>query len=147
MRDVAALLPSLDEALERADLVNHSTLDRRDATRLAAWLPAERLTELGLTLKEGATWEPLEWSPETFREQFASDVAFGFKKALNQRGISASIMYEVVEMWLRVLGVRDQFTHSYAQYGLPLFKQVAVEFGLPNPIGDDTGTEREYADY
>jgi len=29
-------------------------------------------------------------------------------------------------------------------YGLPLFKATAIKYGFPNPIGDDSGSERKY---
>ena len=68
------------------------------------------------------------------------DVAFGFEKALDKRGISSGLMYSVVKMWLRVLEDELAKSDAYAQYGLPLFKAVAVKYGFPNPIGEDLGT-------
>jgi len=42
--------------------------------------------------------------------------------------------------------VRDfGFENNYAQYGLPGLKAVALHYNLPNPIGDDAGTEDSYA--
>lgn len=34
-----------------------------------------------------------EWTRENILEQLKSDVEFGFEKALDQRGISASLMW------------------------------------------------------
>jgi hypothetical protein len=49
-------------------------------------------------------------------------------------------------MWLWILEVDAEFdTVDYAQYGLPIFKAVAVKYGFPNPIGDDNGDEPKYA--
>jgi hypothetical protein len=73
------------------------------------------------------------------------DVEFGFEKALNQRGISSSLMYEVVSMWNWILEEGLEDFDDYAQYGLPLFKATAVKYGFDNPIGDDSGDESHYA--
>jgi hypothetical protein len=80
--------------------------------------------------------------------QLKKDVAFGFEKALNQRGISAGLMSEVVKMWNWILeeGLENyDEDNGYAQYGLPLFKATAVKYGFDNPIGDNNGDEDEYA--
>jgi hypothetical protein len=149
--NVALHLPTLDEAIKRFGDAPRC-LDNRDATRLAAWLPTSRWREIGLTIRDDADPVALAehdasveaWNAVVVAEQIRRDVAFGFEKALDQRGISASLMHSVVEMWLRILGIRDEFTETYAQYGLPLFREVAVRYGLPNPIGDDTGEEGKY---
>lgn len=74
------------------------------------------------------------------------DVRFGFEKALNQRGISASLMFECVMMWNYILeeGLEDWDEDDYRFYGLPLFKATAVKYGWDNPIGEDSGRERKY---
>ena len=74
------------------------------------------------------------------------DVRFGFEKALNQRGISASLMFECVMMWNYILeeGLESWGEDDYAFYGLPLFKATAVKYGWDNPIGEDSGRERKY---
>jgi len=119
-------------------------LDGRDYTRLAQFFSAQDLPTFELTLKEGATWEAEDFTEENVRKRLAEDVAFGFDKALNQRGISASLMHAVVMMWMWVLDDDLQHCSDYAQYGLPLLKKVAVKYGLPNPIGDDYGDEGKY---
>lgn len=127
------------------------SIDHRDFQRLAGFFPAEHLPTLGFTLNEGATWEVKELTRENVLAQLAEDVKFGFEKALNKRGLSAQAMYAVVKMWMWVLEDRelekldwDDYS-DYAQYGLPFLKAVAVKYGLPNPIGDDTGSEGKYA--
>lgn len=121
-------------------------LDGRDYARLSAFFPDSDLPTLGFTVKEGMTREALPWTEENVRKQLAQDVAFGFEKALNQRGISASLMVNVVQMWMWVLKDDELATsENYAQYGLPILKAVALKFGLDNPIGDDRGDEDKYA--
>lgn len=122
-------------------------LDGRDYQRLLAWFPQEEVETFGFKLKEDAkdkTFEPKEWSEQAILEQLEEDVAFGFQKALDKRGISASFMHSVVEMWLWVLNDEEFKDLDYAQYGLPLLKAVAVKYGFPNPIGADAGTESQY---
>lgn len=68
------------------------------------------------------------------------------EKALDQRGISASLMFYVVLRWNQVLeeGLENYPEENYAMYGLPLFKATAVKYGWENPIGDDNGDEEFY---
>ena len=122
------------------------TLDGRDFQRLIDFFPVSEWQNFEFKIKDGAAHPPiLPWTPEAVVEQMKSDVAFGFEKALGQRGISAGLMHEVVQMWLWVLDDPLQYHEEYAQYGLPLFKAVAIKYSFPNPIGDDAGDESKYA--
>lgn len=121
-------------------------LDNRDISRIAQWLTNEELESLGFKRTNSEEFVPLEWTKETMLKQLKEDVEFGFKKALNQRGISASLMSNVIMMWVYILepdidvdGERD-----YPMYGLPILKKVAIHYGFPNPIGDDNGDEDSY---
>lgn len=127
------------------------TLDGRDLNRLARFIPAERLKEFGIELKEDV--KPEDWNKdvlpltkENVLIQLENDVEFGFEKALNKRGISSGMMFNVVKMWNWILedGLEDWSDDNYAMYGLPLFKATAVKYGFENPIGDDSGTENKY---
>jgi len=122
-------------------------LDGRDFSRLIMFFPSEDWIHFGFTVKEGETPPaPQEWTRENILAQLKNDVDFGFEKALGKRGISASFMYEVVKMWMWVLEDKELLElDEYAQYGLPLFKAVAVKYGFPNPIDDDTGSESHYS--
>jgi len=70
---------------------------------------------------------------------------FAFEKALDQRGISASLMYDVISMWNWILEEGLENFEEYPQYGLPLFKATALKYGFENPIGEDNGYEYKYA--
>lgn len=140
---ISECLPTLDEAISRSKLIEGGTLDGRDATRLGMFVPEERLYEIGLTVAEGQTHTPIEWNTENVASQLASDVDFAFTKALNKRGISASLMHDVLQMWQRIL-VPDLDLPDYPQYGLPVIKAIALRFNLPNRIGDDRGDEQQY---
>ena len=127
-------------------LYKSDTLDGRDLARLAQFLPLSDFAHFGLTHREDTgPHEVVPFTRENVLAQLSKDVAFGFEKALNRRGISAGLMYEVVQMWNWILeeGLKD--FSEYAQYGLPLFKATAVKYGFPNPIGDDAGNEFQYS--
>lgn len=122
-------------------------LDGRDYSRLCNFFSSENWEILGFKLIDNAdtsTFCPCPWTPDAIIEQLKQDVAFGFEKALDQRGLSAGFMYNVVKMWMWILEDELQDHDSYAMYGLPLFKAVAIKYGFPNEIGEDAGDESKY---
>lgn len=125
-------------------------IDGRDLSRLAQFLTVEQIEGLGLqfsTEEDKENHVPVEFTRENILKQLESDVEFGFKKALAQRGISSSLMYEVVSMWNWILEDGLEDFDNYAYYGLPLFKATAVKYNFENPIGDDEGSESEYNEW
>ena len=124
-------------------------LDGRDISRLAMFIPEERLEEIGVELKEKykGKHKAIPFTRENVLEQLKDDLDFAFEKALDRRGISASLMFDVIKMWNWILeeGLEDWSDNDYAQYGLPLFKATAVKYGFDNPIGDDYGNEYKYS--
>lgn len=137
-------MKTLDYAIKHHESI---CIDGRDMLRLANFVPAERLSEIGFSVKEGETHESLPWTREEILKQLEEDVAFGFEKALNQRGISSGLMAEVVKMWNWILEEGLEDFDEYPMYGLPIFKATAVKYGFENPIGDDTGSESKYEEY
>lgn len=123
-------------------------LDDRFGARLCDFLGDDEVEKIGYSIKDEFKGKRTikEWTRDNILAQLKSDVEFGFEKALNQRGISSSLMFEVVRAWNRVLedGLEDWDSDDYAMYGLPLFKATAVKYGWENPIGDDTGREEHY---
>lgn len=147
---------TLDEILSN---YKSNCLDGRDIYRLWAFIPwdvAKNYPDFLNTIKEEYRNEEAwnseiyekEYTRENIIDQLRSDVAFGFQKALDRRGISSSLMFEVVKMWNWVLNEDDELANwsdnNYAMYGLPLFKATAVKYGFPNEIGDDEGDESWY---
>lgn len=121
-------------------------LDGRDYSRLSSFFPVDQWKVFGISLKDDADTSKVtarEWSRDNILEILTTDVEFGFEKALNQRGISANLMHECVKLWLWILedDLHEQADETYAYYGLPLFKAVAIKYGLPDEIvgfeGDD----------
>lgn len=131
-----------------AENYKSQTLDGRDLNRLVQFIPEDMLPKFGMELND--EWkgkhQAIEFTKENVLKQLKSDVEFGFEKALNQRGISSSLMYSVVQMWNWILEEGLEDFDSYAMYGLPLFKATALKYGFENPIGDDDGDEEEYVD-
>lgn len=124
-----------------------NTIDGRDLTRLAQFIPENELKDFGLTINPEyvGKHEAIEFTKENVLKQLEQDVEFGFSKGLDGRGISASLMYEVVQMWNWILEDGLEDFDQYAYYGLPLFKATAVKYGFENPIGDDAGDEERYS--
>lgn len=137
------------KTLEQIKARGSNCLDGRDFGRLAQFIPEADFPAFGLELKPEfvGKHEAKPFTRDAVLAQLKEDVEFGFEKALNQRGISSSLMFETVKLWNWVLeeGLEDWPDDNYAQYGLPLFKATAVKYGFPNPIGDDAGDEERYA--
>lgn len=138
-------MKTLEQIKERGS----NCMDGRDFGRLIQFIPEDQIADFGMELREEfvGKHEHKEFTREAVLAQLEQDVAFGFEKALDQRGLSVAMMFEVVRMWNWVLeeGLEDFDDSDYAQYGLPLFKQTAVKYGFENPIGDHYGDEEEYA--
>ena len=132
------------EQVKRLHVSN--TIDGRDIGRLAQFIPEGELGEWGMSIKDSfiGQHKHIPFTRDNILIQLKSDVEFGFEKALNQRGISAGMMCEVVKMWNWILEEGLEDLDDYPMYGLPVFKATAVKYGFDNPIGEDTGDEEEY---
>lgn len=124
-------------------------LDRRDLARLSDFFPISQWETLGIKINpkyDQSTFVQKEWILENVLEQLKNDVSFGFEKALNRRGISSSLMYEVVKMWLWILEDDLKDFNEYSMYGLPLFKKVAIKYGFPDEIDGYDGIESRFSE-
>ncbi|EOO44374.1 hypothetical protein [Bacillus cereus] len=139
-------MKTLEQVIEMHE---SKTLDGRDLSRLAMFVPEESLHLIGVSLKEEykGTHKHIAFTKENVLKQLEEDVSFAFEKALNQRGLSAGLMFDVVMMWNWILedGLENWNTNEYAQYGLPLFKATAIKYRFDNPIGEDAGNESHFA--
>lgn len=107
-------------------------LDRRFTSRFLDFIPVEEYKNFGFKYTgEDEPQPPKEWTEENVLEQLKRDVEFGIEKAENHRGISASLMFGVVQAWCIVLENGLENT-DYGWYGDKLFKAVDdfYEFGL-----------------
>ena len=143
-------MKTIEEILSNYEEEWATFLDDRFGARLCQFLTEEQIESIGFSINEEYKGQhvPKEWTRENILEQLKDDVEFGFEKALNRRGISSGLMFDVVRKWNKVLeeGLEDWDEDHYAMYGLPLFKATAVKYGWDNPIGDDEGNESEYGD-
>ena len=145
-------MKTIEEVIARFKNENiSSAFDGRDVSRISVFLTNEQITEeLGLQLTDPtAKRNIVEFTRENVMKRLESDLAFAFEKALNKRGLSAGAMFYVIKMWCWILDDDYELVEwddsNYAQYGLPLLKAAAVHYNLPNPIGNDEGTEFEYS--
>lgn len=116
------------------------TLDGRDITRLAEFIPVEHFEKFGLQLKDPSVVHvPVEMTREAILKHLERDVEFAFEKAIDQRGISSSLMFKVIKMWNWILeeGLEDWDDDDYGPYGLPLYEATALKYGFNNPNDDD----------
>lgn len=105
--------------------------DRRDVRRLAVFLPADKLPELGLKpVDDGSMWEQVPLTREDVLERFHEDFDFGVEKAAGERGISASLMAIVMEMWVWVLGDSLDSEADDSPYGIDTYEEVAAKYGF-----------------
>lgn len=140
------------KTLEQLKGLTSNCIDGRDFGRLSNFIPYNMLNEFGIEPEEEydneEKWNEhiVEFTRENILKQLEKDVAFGFEKALDKRGISSSLMFECVRLWNYILeeGLEDWSVSNYAMYGLPLFKATAVKYGWDNPIGEDNGDESIY---
>ena len=108
-------------------------LDRRWTKRFLGFLPVGEWEKYGFkyTGEDKEVLKPKEWTEENVLVQLKEDVEFGVEKAEDHRGISASLMYGVVQAWCIILenGLEDT---DYGYYGDKLFKAVdkLYNFGL-----------------
>lgn len=135
------------KTLEQILTYKSNTIDGRDISRLAAFVPEDRLKDIGLELKDEfkGKHSVVPYTRESVLNALKGDLAFAFEKALNKRGISASCMYNVIQMWNWVLEEGLETFDDYAQYGLPLLKATAIKYGFSDEIAGFTGKEEQFA--
>ena len=110
-------------------------IDDRFGRRFCDFLTSEQAKEIGFEIKKEYVDEHnkniKEWSRDNILEQLKEDVKFGWEKACDERGISSSLMYDVVLKWNRILeeGLENWDEDNYAMYGKPLFGATAKKYG------------------
>jgi hypothetical protein len=108
---------------------NCAVLDSRDYRRLCDFFPSDRWEAFGFSLKDGAVaTEPKPWTLESIMAQMRSDLEFAINKAENQRGISSSLMFDVMKMWMWVLEDDLQSHDDYYDYGLPFYRMIEAKY-------------------
>lgn len=139
-------MKSLEQVLEYESMA----IDGRDLARLLPFVNKDQLKKMGYRIPEedNAKRIVVPYTEENVLKFLKNDLAFAFKKALDKRGVSSWFMFQVILMWMWVLDdpLAGFSYERYPQYGLPLYKAVALKYGFQNPIGDDAGTENQYSE-
>lgn len=105
-------------------------LDDRFGRRLCAFLDEDQMHQIGFKYSDGATMpEKLEWTEENVLKQLKEDVEFGWEKACNGRGISSSLMVDVIQKWCNVLENGLKYDPSYTDYGKEFIHSVDSLYG------------------
>lgn len=106
-------------------------IEDRFGIRLCNFLKVEQAEQIGFKFKEEYKKEhtPIEWTEKNILKQLKEDVSFGWEKCVNQRGISAELMGEVVRAWCKVLENGLEKT-PYGWYGDILFKTVDKHYNF-----------------
>lgn len=122
---------------------SNSLLGDMFGRRLRQFLTVERAKSIDWEVSK-QYHKTIEFTKQNVLKQLESDVAFGFKKALEKNLLISKLMFDVVKEWLLILEDPLKDFDDYSMYGLPLFKAVAVKYGFDNPIGEDDGSEDKY---
>ncbi len=114
-------------------------LESRFTKRFMDFIPVDEWEKFGFRFTGEVHPEVKEWTEENIISQLKEDVEFGIEKAINHRGISAELMYDVVKAWCIVLENGLENT-EYGWYGHSMFEAVDkyYNFGL---VKEDTFDE------
>ena len=126
-------MKTIDDILENYKYYE-TFLEDRFGSRLCQFLTADQVEKIGFKFKSSEARSSHTAKPftrEAVLEQLKRDVNFGWEKALNGRGISSSLMFDVVLKWCVVLedGLETWDEENYEPYGIPLFNAVAKKYG------------------
>ena len=127
-------MKSIEEIL--ANYKDYATdLDDRFGRRFCDFLTIEQMASIGFSYTDKEAEKkhvPKEWTEENIIKQLKEDLDFGWEKCCDQRGISASLMADVVQTWCNVLenGLYDL---AYGYYGDNVFKTVAKKYDVTLP--------------
>ena len=123
-------MKTIEQVLDNYKEFSDNIIEDRFGKRFTDFLTEEQAASIGWHAKDGYDWpEPKEWTKENVLEQLKRDVEFGWEKACDERGISASLMYEVCQAWCKVLENGLEDFDEYGCYGKPLFKTIAHKYG------------------
>ena len=123
---------TIDYVKEHIDEIEQDKfMDRRFTKRFIDYLPVEEWKEFGFEYKGEDNFVPKDWTEENIKIDLKSDLEFAIEKALGRRGISASLMYNVLKSWCIILENGLDKT-DYGWYGDKLIKAIDeyYEFGI-----------------
>lgn len=104
-------------------------LDRRFTSRFIDFLPTSEWENYGFAYTGQEEYKPKEWTEENILKQLKTDVIFGYKKALYNRGISSELMAMVVNAWCKILENGLNLDGKDGYYHIKQFEVVAEHYG------------------
>jgi len=110
--------------------------DRRFTKRFVDFLPTTEWGKFGYGYKGEEEYIPIEWTEENIIAQLKADLSFAIEKATNMRGISSSLMYDVLKSWCIVLENGLEKT-EYGWYGDKLIKAIDEYYGFGLYVEDE----------
>lgn len=128
---------SIDYVKEHIDEIEHDDFcDRRFTKRFVSFLPTDEWEKFGYSYTGDKEFIPKEWTEENILNQLKEDLAFAIEKSINKRGISSSLMYDVLRSWCTILENGLENT-EYGWYGDKLIKAVDEYYGFGLYKADD----------
>jgi len=138
IRPRAEMIQALKDAAQNAQNSmilpwGESVLDHRDINRLLQYLTLDEAKGIfgdNIRAETVEEWgERRSWDAKTVTAHIKDSLEFAFEKALNQRGISASLMHTVMIMWMWVIQ-DDELVHDsyYSNYGLPYLYRIRDKY-------------------
>lgn len=103
--------------------------DRRFTKRLCSFLTKDEAKNFGFNYQCEGEYTPKEWTEENIIAQLKEDLDFTIMKAINHRGISSSLMHDVLKSWCMVLENGLEKT-DYGWYGDKLIKAIDEYYGF-----------------
>lgn len=110
--------------------------DRRFTKRFVDFLPTSEWGKFGYGYKGEEEYIPKEWTEENIIAQLKADLDFAIEKATNHRGISSSLMYDVLKSWCIVLENGLEKT-EFGWYGDKLIKAIDEYYGFGLYVADE----------
>lgn len=107
----------LDYILNNWDKSN-SLLGDMFGRRLSQFLTVEQAKSIDWEVSK-QYHKTIEFTKQNVLKQLESDVAFGFKKALEKNLLISKLMFDVVKEWLFILEDPLKDFDDYSMYGLP----------------------------
>lgn len=105
-------------------------LDMRWTKRFLDFIPVSEWEEYGFECNGNPDELVVkEWTEENILAQLKSDVEFGYKKAMDERGISSELMAMVVNGWCKVLENGLNLDGDDGWYHVRQFTTVAEHYG------------------
>jgi hypothetical protein len=121
---------SLDYVKEHISEIEFDDMfDRRFTKRFCSFLTIDEAKQLGFNYQCEGGYIPKEWTEENIIAQLKEDLNFTIEKAINHRGISSSLMHDVLKSWCIVLENGLENT-GYGWYGDKLIKAIDESYGF-----------------